>query len=325
VRSFFPAISLAIALTALSSPAAAQLGGAGGSPAGARLAARPLTSPRPTFRDRLRGAFRGAVLGFRLGAFRQSAAAAANARMRPGLTELEAPHPATEPLGVSAASPMGGPSSITARGPMATARLSGVDARTAAARRPLGARTLGSMIRLPDVRQATDYTCGASALQSVLAYFGRGGDQGEGALATELRTDAQNGTEPQEILRVAREHGLTATMHEGMSLADLESHVSRGVPVIVDYQAWSEAEHPSYANDWDDGHYSVVVGIDQHHVYLEDPSILGSRGRIPRAEFEARWHDIGNDGRRYHRMGIALESPTPPQFQVHVGHSVPTE
>lgn len=196
-------------------------------------------------------------------------------------------------------------------------RASALRRQTAAA----GARA--RMLRLPDVRQANGYTCGTASLQSVLRYFGKGDDDGEEGLAGRLGTTPDNGTAPDAIVRVAREHGLSATMREGMTLDDLESYVQRGVPVIVDYQAWSEAPHPDYANDWDDGHYSVVVGIDRDHVYLEDPSILGARGSIPRNEFVARWHD--QDGsRRYHQMGIVVESSERPRYLVRVGRTVPT-
>ena len=39
------------------------------------------------------------------------------------------------------------------------------------------------------------------------------------------------------------------------------------------------------------GHYMVVIGIDNQNVYFEDPAILGSRGYITDQEFLDRWHD----------------------------------
>ncbi len=178
-------------------------------------------------------------------------------------------------------------------------------------------------IALPDVRQATRYTCGAASLQSVLAYYGRGGDFGEGVLAEELGSDDVNGTAPDAMVRMAERAGLRATMREHMTLADLEGYVERGVPVIVDYQAWSDQEGADYSDDWTNGHYSVVVGIDEHNVYLEDPAILGSRGGISRQDFMARWHDEAR-GQRYHQLGIALESDAAPRHFVRVRRVTPT-
>jgi predicted double-glycine peptidase len=197
--------------------------------------------------------------------------------------------------------------------------------RAPGARRQVAAGQRIRRLNLPNVRQANGYTCGAAALQAVLRYFGKGGDLGEEELAARLGTTSENGTSPAAILRVAREHGLIATMREHMTIADLEDYVARGVPVIVDYQAWAEQPNHDYTNDWENGHYSVVVGVDRRNVYLEDPSILGARGRIPRAEFEARWHDQETPSERYHRMGIALESPDPHRFEVRVSRTVRTE
>ncbi len=199
------------------------------------------------------------------------------------------------------------------------------DFRQAAIRRQLaGASPRTRLLGLPDVRQANGYTCGAASLQSVLRYYGRGDDLGEEDLAAQLGTTPEDGTTPAAIVRVARAHGLTATMRERMTLSDLETYVARGVPVIVDYQAWSEAPRPDYTNDWDNGHYSVVVGIDRRNVYLEDPSILGARGAIARSDFVRRWHDEDNR-QRYHGMGIVLESAAGPRFQVPLGRTVPTD
>jgi hypothetical protein len=41
-------------------------------------------------------------------------------------------------------------------------------------------------------------------------------------------------------------------------------------------------------------------------VFVEDPSLLGSRGVIPRAEFEERWHDVEGDGRKYFGLGLYI-------------------
>lgn len=49
-----------------------------------------------------------------------------------------------------------------------------------------------NLINLPDVRQATDYTCGPSALQSVLMFYGE--DLREGELAEKADSDPDKGT-----------------------------------------------------------------------------------------------------------------------------------
>jgi predicted double-glycine peptidase len=178
---------------------------------------------------------------------------------------------------------------------------------------------------VPDVRQSTDYSCGAAALQAVLSYWGI--DKREGELMAALKTTPRQGTHPLDIVRVVRELGLKAELREGLTLADLEGALRRGIPPIVDLQAWTVG-NPSragfaWADDWEDGHYVVLIGLDGQRLIFEDPSLLGTRGVIGRDEFFARWHDYEGEppyrpsdpgDRAYVRMAIFIEGakPAPP-------------
>lgn len=149
------------------------------------------------------------------------------------------------------------------------------------------------LLAVPDVRQSTGYTCGAAALQAILAYWGT--EEREDRLAARLHSTPEAGTHPLEILRVAREFGLTAELHEGLDLSDLERALAAGTTVIVDLQAWRDQTVLPWSKTWDDGHYMVLLGADRENLYFEDPSLLGERGVIPRQEFVERWHDYEGD------------------------------
>jgi len=167
---------------------------------------------------------------------------------------------------------------------------------------------------VPDVRQSTSYSCGASALQAVLHYYGI--EAREDTLMKACKTTYRDGTQPAGIIRAAKERGLKATFREGLSLEDLQAALKRGIPVIADIQAWADKPKPgfSWLKTWEDGHYVIVVGMNETHVFVEDPSLLGCRGRIPRAEFIERWHDYegappyDKKDRAYVQMGIFIES-----------------
>ena len=171
---------------------------------------------------------------------------------------------------------------------------------------------------VPDVRQSTGYTCGAAALQAVLAYWGT--SEREDRLAARLHSMPEAGTHPLDILRVAREFGLAADLREGLELADLERALAEGASVIVDLQAWRERTGVPWSETWDDGHYMVLLAMDAANLYFEDPSLLGARGVIPRAEFVERWHDyegaepLDPSDRQYVHMAIFLKGakPAPP-------------
>jgi len=184
---------------------------------------------------------------------------------------------------------------------------------------PPGPSLLGG---IPDVRQSTGYTCGASALQAVLAHWGT--QEREDRLAARLHSTPEAGTHPLEIVRVAREFGLTADLREGLELSDLQTALVAGTTVIVDLQARRDRTDLPWTETWDDGHYMVLLGMDGENLYFEDPSLLGSRGTIPRSEFIDRWHDYEGDppldptDRKYVRMAIFLRgsrpAPTTPPF-----------
>ncbi len=169
---------------------------------------------------------------------------------------------------------------------------------------------------VPDVRQSTGYTCGAAALQAVLAYWGF--PEREDRLVARLGSTPDAGTRPDAIVRVAGEYGLSAELREGLALADLEAALAAGTTVIVDLQAWRDREDLPWTEIWDDGHYVVLLGMDADRLYFEDPSLLGARGTIPRAEFVDRWHDYEGEppldasDRKYVRMAIFIRGGRPP-------------
>ena len=172
-----------------------------------------------------------------------------------------------------------------------------------------------ALFSMPDTRQSTEYSCGAAAMQAVLGYWGR--DIGEEDVREMLNTNEESGTYPDDIIRVARALGLQAEYKENMSMNDLENYVAEGIPVIVDCQAWRSVSqyNESWTDTWYNGHWMVVIGIDDKNVTLEDPYILGDRGIMSREEFEARWHNVrGLDetdtGKQIH-MGIAISGEMP--------------
>ena len=145
---------------------------------------------------------------------------------------------------------------------------------------------------LRQTRQMTEYSCGASALQSVLSYWGM--DFDEEALMRLLGTNAEVGTFPEDIVRGARSVGLDAEAREGLTLEDVRQFTAQGHPVIALAQVWrSQRDTPASATDeWDCGHYIVVLAIDDDYVYFQDPYIRMGKGFVPRKTFEDHWHQI---------------------------------
>jgi predicted double-glycine peptidase len=170
---------------------------------------------------------------------------------------------------------------------------------------------------VPDVRQSTPFSSGAASLQAVLNYWGT--DQREDELVPLLGTTPEEGTLPENIVEVAHQFNYSAELRENLTLADLETSIAAGVPVIIAAQAYAGNDSIPYTQDWKDGHYMVVIGVDSENVYLEDPAILGSRGVIPRLEFLTRWHDA---------TGISPDDPSAQKYQhpgIFINDTIPAQ
>src|SRR3569623_3409251 len=128
-------------------------------------------------------------------------------------------------------------------------------------------------LAIPDVSQDTDYTCSASALQGVIAYYGA--ELAESALAAELDATPADGAPPEAVVRVARAHGLDTIARDDTTRDDLAAELAARRPAIVDLQAWAAPPRKQWAADWDDGHYVVLLAIAGATLVFEAPSLAG--------------------------------------------------
>lgn len=150
-------------------------------------------------------------------------------------------------------------------------------------------------VRLPDVQQPDDYSCGAAVLMSVGSYYLVGPDRLE-AFKKRLGTEPEHGTYYKEIESYANELGLKARVHQHVTRKRLKKWLDRGIPVILSMQGWAEDQsvydNPSHN---DDGHFVVAIGYDdEDFFYFMDPSITGMRGFLSWKELKKRWHE--NEG-----------------------------
>ncbi len=145
---------------------------------------------------------------------------------------------------------------------------------------------------LKRTRQSTEYSCGASALQMVLGYWGR--DVAETELMKLLQTTPEAGTYPEHIVRGARALGFEAQLKENLRLDEVAKFTADGKPMIALAQVWrsQSGSDRSVEEEWDNGHYIVVLGVDASYVYFQDPYIRMSKAFVPRKTFEDHWHHV---------------------------------
>ena len=145
---------------------------------------------------------------------------------------------------------------------------------------------------LARTRQVTEYSCGACALQAVMSYWGK--NVGESELMKVLHTTSEEGTYPENIVRGAQALGFEAEARDHLTLEEVERFTSEGAPMIALVQAWrsEKGSLESAAEDWDNGHYIVVLGVDKDYVYFEDPYARMSKAFMPRDTFVDHWQQV---------------------------------
>lgn len=163
-------------------------------------------------------------------------------------------------------------------------------------------QTVANLIQVPLTRQATDYTCGVAALQSILYYYGK--EFREDQLAGKLQANPKRGTQYPKIVDFARSLGFRLDVQTHMTLEDLKRRIDDRKPVVVLIQAWPDSP-VDWSKDWKDGHYAIVIGYDSENIYFMDPSTLGHYTFIPIPEFLDRWHDV-DDGTRLYHFGMMI-------------------
>jgi len=164
------------------------------------------------------------------------------------------------------------------------------------------------LIAVPLISQASPWTCGPAALMATLIYFGVF-DEAESRLDAELGATPEDGTRVHDIVAVARRFGLRADARTGLTLADLDTELSRGAVVIVALQAWPSGPVSDWRASWEDGHYVVVVGVTGDRVYVMDPSVRTGYAYLAREQFLDRWHDYDVEDNQeivWNRLGIVI-------------------
>lgn len=129
--------------------------------------------------------------------------------------------------------------------------------------------------------------CGPASLKMVLDYWDVSKTENE--LAKLCNTEINSGTNDISIKNTAESFGFKVEIKNNSSFEDIRYWLDKKIPLIVD---WFTRGRKDYSDsEVADGHYSVVVGLDQEFIYLQDPKI-GSLRKIEKSDFYKVWFDF---------------------------------
>ena len=156
------------------------------------------------------------------------------------------------------------------------------------------------ILDFPRCKQAEEYTCGAVAVQVVLAYYGIKSIESE--LKKQLDT-TEDGTGIGEMGRVFFDYKLKAATYQGITPEFIRKQIGKGFPVILVLQAWAEDEEDLQEDKA--GHYVVAIGYGDGKFVFEDPYTI-ERVWLSEDELMERWEHTDKSGRFLKQCGIVV-------------------
>lgn len=129
--------------------------------------------------------------------------------------------------------------------------------------------------------------CGPASLKIVLSYYGI--EKSEKELAQLCEKDDELGTSDEGIRKSAKHLGFNVEIQNNSNFDDINRWLQKDVPVIVNWFTRGRVDYTD--SDFADGHYSVVCGLDDEYIYLQDPEI-GNLRKIEKDDFMKVWFDF---------------------------------
>lgn len=132
--------------------------------------------------------------------------------------------------------------------------------------------------------------CGPASLKIVLDFFGD--QKTESELAILCNWNKDYGVDDINIKKAVETLGYQVEIINDSNFKEIEKWLDKKVPVIVNWFTRGRYDYPE--SDVADGHYSVVEGLDDDYIYLQDPEIGGIR-KLKKEDFEKVWFDFSGE------------------------------
>lgn len=132
--------------------------------------------------------------------------------------------------------------------------------------------------------------CAPASLKILLSHYGV--NKTEEELAKLCSTSKDLGTNDKSIKKAAEDLGFRVEIKNCADFKDIRQWLEKSTPVIVNWFTRGRSDYSD--SEVADGHYSVVTGLDDENIYLQDPEI-GKMRTINRNDFMRVWFDFTGD------------------------------
>lgn len=150
---------------------------------------------------------------------------------------------------------------------------------------------MSTLLSVPPFQETLHQSlCGPASLKIVLGFYGV--EKTEQELASLAGWNKELGVDDAGIRKAAESLGYKVEIVNESGFDEIASWLSQGVPVIVNWMTRGRYDYPE--SDVADGHYSVVIRLDEEYIYLQDPEIGGVR-KLERNDFMKVWFDFSGE------------------------------
>ncbi len=129
--------------------------------------------------------------------------------------------------------------------------------------------------------------CGPASLKMIFDYYGI--EKSETEIAKLCGATEDLGTDDKGIKQAAESLGFKVEINNNSMFEDIQYWLNKKVPIILNWFTRGRADYDD--SQVADGHYSVVVGLDDKYIYIQDPEI-GKLRKIDRDDFMKVWFDF---------------------------------
>ncbi|MBU2497100.1 MAG: C39 family peptidase [Nanoarchaeota archaeon] len=129
-------------------------------------------------------------------------------------------------------------------------------------------------------------SCGPAVLKMILKFYKI--KISEKVIAKIAKTHEKHGTEIVDLEKAFKYFGLKTKTKVNSNFSDLNKYLKKGIPVVIGW--YTKGKKGDAESITADGHYSVVIGLDKEHIYLQDPEI-GKRRKLRKDDFLIVWMD----------------------------------
>lgn len=132
--------------------------------------------------------------------------------------------------------------------------------------------------------------CAPATLKMLLMYWDLPGKEKRDIDFFEaLHHTPELGVDDETFVNALPGFGLEAAVKEYATFDDIKEWLDKKVPVVVDWFTPGRLDRAD--GEMPDGHYSIVVGLDDSNIYMQDPETGGLR-TIARKDFYRVWFDF---------------------------------